>query len=109
MIETRRRSTTSTPSSASKGWTRSTSAPRTCRWRWAASRSFDVVEPKVAQAIDHIVARAKAHGVVAGIHNGRSDVAKARIAKGFRFVTVSSGRAPDRRRVAAGAGEMRQR
>ena len=70
---------------------------------------FDDVEPKVAQAIDHIVARAKAHGVVAGIHNGRSDVAKARIAKGFRFVTVSS----DARLLAAGSqqvlSEMRQR
>lgn len=71
--------------------------------------SFDDVEPKVAQAIDHIVARAKAHGVVAGIHNGRSDVAKARVAKGFRFVTVSS----DARLIAAGSqqvlSEMRQR
>ena len=71
--------------------------------------SFDDVEPKVAQAIDHIVARAKAHGVVAGIHNGRSDVAKARIARGFRFVTVSS----DARLIAAGSqqvlSEMRQR
>jgi 4-hydroxy-2-oxoheptanedioate aldolase len=71
--------------------------------------TFDDVDPKVAQAIDHIVARAKAHGIQAGIHNGRSDVAKARIAKGFRFVTVSS----DARLLAAGSqqllGEMRQR
>jgi 4-hydroxy-2-oxoheptanedioate aldolase len=71
--------------------------------------TFDDVDPPVAQAIDHIVARAKAHGVRAGIHNGRSDVAKARIAKGFRFVTVSS----DARLLAAGSqqllGEMRQR
>jgi len=69
--------------------------------------TFDDVDAKVAQAIDHIVARAKAHGVQAGIHNGRSDVAKARIAKGFRFVTVSS----DARLLAAGSqqllGEMR--
>ncbi|MDE2093747.1 MAG: 2,4-dihydroxyhept-2-ene-1,7-dioic acid aldolase, partial [Burkholderiales bacterium] len=34
---------------------------------------FDDVEPKVAQAIDHIVERARAHGVKAGIHNGRPD------------------------------------
>ncbi|MFT3956686.1 MAG: aldolase/citrate lyase family protein [Piscinibacter sp.] len=71
--------------------------------------TFDDVDPPVAQAIDHIVERAKAHGVKAGIHNGRSDVAKARIAKGFRFVTVSS----DARLIAAGSqqllGEMRQR
>jgi 2-hydroxy-3-oxopropionate reductase len=33
--------------------------------------SFDDVDPPVAQAIEHILERAKAHGVVAGIHNGR--------------------------------------
>lgn len=63
---------------------------------------FDDVEPKVQQAIDHIVARATAHGVKAGIHNGRPDVARARIAKGFRFVTVSS----DARILAAGAQDL---
>ncbi len=60
---------------------------------------FDDVDPPVAQAIDHILARAQAHGLKAGIHNGRTDVALARIAKGFRFVTVSS----DARLMAAGA------
>ena len=63
---------------------------------------FDDVEPKVQQAIDHIVARATAHGVKAGIHNGRPDVARARISQGFRFVTVSS----DARILAAGAQEL---
>jgi 4-hydroxy-2-oxoheptanedioate aldolase len=63
---------------------------------------FDDVEPKVAQAIDHIVARARAHGVVAGIHNGRPDVALARIAKGFRFVTLGS----DARLLAAGSQDL---
>lgn len=63
---------------------------------------FDDVEPKVAQAIDHIIERAQAHGVKAGIHNGRPDVALARIAKGFRFVTVSS----DARILAAGSQEL---
>jgi 4-hydroxy-2-oxoheptanedioate aldolase len=51
---------------------------------------FDDVEPKVAQAIGHILQRAKAHGVPAGIHNGSPQAARARIADGFRFVTVSS-------------------
>jgi 4-hydroxy-2-oxoheptanedioate aldolase len=60
---------------------------------------FDDVDPPVAQAIDHILGRATAHGLKAGIHNGRTDVALARIAKGFRFVTVSS----DARLMAAGA------
>ncbi len=63
---------------------------------------FDDVDPKVAQAIDHIVERARAHGVQAGVHNGRPDVARARIAKGFRFVTVSS----DARLLAAGSQDL---
>ena len=54
------------------------------------------------QAIDHIVERAKAHGVVAGIHNGRPGVARARIDLGFRFVTVSS----DARMIAAGSQDI---
>ena len=40
---------------------------------------FDDVDPPVAQAIDHILERAKAHGVQAGVHNGRTDVALARV------------------------------
>ena len=63
---------------------------------------FDDVEPQVQQAIEHIVARAKAHGVVAGIHNGRADVARARVALGFRFVTLGS----DARLLAAGSQEL---
>jgi len=63
---------------------------------------FDDVDPKVAQAIDHIVERARAHGVQAGVHNGRPDVALARVAKGFRFVTVSS----DARILAAGSQQL---
>ena len=63
---------------------------------------FDDVEPKVAQAIDHILARAQAHGVQAGIHNGRPDVALARIAKGFAFATVSA----DARILAAGSQQI---
>jgi len=64
--------------------------------------SFDDVEPPVAQAMDHILARARAHGVQAGVHNGVPDVALARAAKGFRFVTVSS----DARLLAAGSQQM---
>jgi 4-hydroxy-2-oxoheptanedioate aldolase len=60
---------------------------------------FDDVEPKVAEAIKHIAARAKAHGVTAGVHNGRADVALARIALGFRFVTLGS----DARLLASGS------
>ena len=60
---------------------------------------FDDVDPPVAEAIDHILARAKAHGIVAGIHNGTPEAALKRIAKGFQFVTIAS----DARLMAAGA------
>jgi len=60
---------------------------------------FDDVDPKVADAIRHIGERARAHGVKAGVHNGRVDVALARVAMGFRFVTVSS----DARLLASGS------
>jgi 4-hydroxy-2-oxoheptanedioate aldolase len=63
---------------------------------------FDDVEPKVAQAIDHILARAHAHGLKAGVHNGRTDVARARAAKGFDLVTVSS----DARILIAGSQQI---
>ena len=63
---------------------------------------FDDVDPPVAQAIAHILERAQAHGVKAGVHNGRPDVARARIEMGFRFVTVGS----DARILAAGSQEL---
>jgi 4-hydroxy-2-oxoheptanedioate aldolase len=64
--------------------------------------TFDDVEPPVAQAIDHILDRAQAHGLVAGVHNGAPEAALARIAKGFRFVTISS----DARLMAAGSQQI---
>ena len=63
---------------------------------------FDDVDDLAQQAIDHILERAKAHGVVAGIHNGTADGALARVAKGFQFVTVSS----DARLMAARAQQV---
>ena len=63
---------------------------------------FDDVDPPVAQAIAHILERAQAHGVKAGVHNGRPDVARARIEMGFRFVTVGS----DARLLAAGSQQI---
>jgi 4-hydroxy-2-oxoheptanedioate aldolase len=64
--------------------------------------TFDDVDPKAAQAIDHILDRARAHGLVAGIHNGSPEAALRRIARGFQFVTVSS----DARLMAAGAQQL---
>ena len=63
---------------------------------------FDDVDPPVAQAIAHICERAKAHGVVAGVHNGRVDVASARVNMGFRFVTLGS----DARMLASGSQDF---
>jgi len=63
---------------------------------------FDNPEPKAAQAMDHILERAKAHGVIAGVHNGAPEVARARAAKGFRFVTVGS----DAKLLAAGSQQI---
>lgn len=67
-----------------------------------AKPAFDEVEPKVAQAIDHVLARARSHGIVAGIHNGTPESALARIAKGFQFVTIGS----DARLLAAGSHQI---
>jgi 4-hydroxy-2-oxoheptanedioate aldolase len=64
--------------------------------------AFDEVDPPVAAAIEHILERAKAHGVVAGIHNGSPAAARARVARGFRFVTIGS----DARLMAAGAQQV---
>jgi 4-hydroxy-2-oxoheptanedioate aldolase len=64
--------------------------------------TFDDVEKPVADAIDHILERAKAHGVVAGIHNGSPEYALERIKKGFQFVTISS----DARLMVAGAQQL---
>lgn len=63
---------------------------------------FDDVDPPTAQAIEHIVKRAKAHGVRAGVHNGVPAVARARIALGFDFVTLGS----DARLLTAGSQEL---
>ncbi len=64
--------------------------------------TFDELDTKAAQAVEHILARAKAHGLKAGIHNGAPQAALQRIAKGFDFVTVSS----DARLMAAGAQQV---
>ncbi len=63
---------------------------------------FDDVDAPVAQAIAYIAERARAHGVKAGIHCGRADVAKQRIVMGFRFVTVAT----DSRLLATGSQQV---
>jgi 4-hydroxy-2-oxoheptanedioate aldolase len=64
--------------------------------------TFDDVEKPVAEAIDFIVAKAREHGKIAGIHNSTPEFALRRIEKGFQFVTIAS----DARLMAAGSQEM---
>jgi 4-hydroxy-2-oxoheptanedioate aldolase len=64
--------------------------------------TFDDLDPKAATAVEHIQARARAHGLVAGIHNGSPEAAARRIAMGFQFVTISS----DARLIAAGSQQV---
>lgn len=51
---------------------------------------IDWTEPRMVEAIDTILAVAKKHGIVAGIHTGSTDYAVHMIEKGFQFVTVLS-------------------
>ena len=67
--------------------------------------TFDDVDKPVAEAIDLILAKAKEHGIVACIHNGSTEAALKRIAKGFQLVTIGS----DARLMAAGAQDITQK
>jgi 4-hydroxy-2-oxoheptanedioate aldolase len=86
----------------------STSARPTCRSSLGCKPTFDDVDPPVAQAIDHILERAKAHASSPPSTTARPEAAL-RASQGFQFVTVSS----DARLMAAGAsrccGQMRAR
>ncbi len=62
---------------------------------------FDQDEKPVVEAIEHVLSSAKAHGVIAGIHNGTPAYARKMIDKGFQFVTIGS----DARFMAAAAQE----
>jgi 4-hydroxy-2-oxoheptanedioate aldolase len=63
---------------------------------------MDELEPKAQQAVEHILARARHHGVVAGIHNAGPASALRRIGMGFQFVTVSS----DAKLIAEGSQQI---
>ena len=65
--------------------------------------TFDDVDPKAAEAIDHILERAKAHGLVAGIHNGNARGRAQAHRQGFPVRHRQLRCAADRRRCAAGA------
>jgi len=63
---------------------------------------FDPTEPRVLEAIDRILERARAHGRFAGIHCGSPGFARGMWEKGFDFVTLLS----DARLMAMKAGEI---
>jgi 4-hydroxy-2-oxoheptanedioate aldolase len=52
--------------------------------------SFDDVAPRVAEAIQHILDRARFYGLAAGIHTGSPEGALRRVASGFQLVTIGS-------------------
>lgn len=62
---------------------------------------LDQEEKPVVEAIDMILAKAKEHGVVPGLHNGTPEYALKMVEKGFQFVTLAS----DARFLAAQARE----
>ncbi|GLR67124.1 2,4-dihydroxyhept-2-ene-1,7-dioic acid aldolase [Acidocella aquatica] len=64
-----------------------------------ATPRFDPVDERVIAAVHHVLARARHHGVYAGIHNATPEYAARMAALGFDFVTIGS----DARFMAAGA------
>ncbi len=50
----------------------------------------DQTDPVMVEALDTILAAAKRHGKVAGLHTGSAAYARQMIEKGFQFVTVQS-------------------
>jgi 4-hydroxy-2-oxoheptanedioate aldolase len=61
--------------------------------------SLDELDAPAAQAVAHVLARAQAYGIIAGIHNGTAETAHRRLEMGFRFVSIAS----DARLMAAAA------
>ena len=51
---------------------------------------LDPEEPEVVEAIAMILAKAKEHGLKAGLHNGSASYAKRMIGNGFDFVSIMS-------------------
>jgi 4-hydroxy-2-oxoheptanedioate aldolase len=60
---------------------------------------LDPTEPEIVDLIDRIVASAKQHGIVAGMHTGSVEYARRMAERGLQFVTIGS----DMRLMAAAA------
>lgn len=61
--------------------------------------TFDDLDAPAAEAVEMIVAKAREHGKIAGIHNATPEAALKRIEMGYQFVTISS----DARLMASGS------
>lgn len=57
---------------------------------YGGEERVDLTEPSLVATLDHIAARAKAHGVFAGIHTGAPEYTLQMIDKGYQFVTIQS-------------------
>lgn len=66
---------------------------------------FDREEPEIVAVLEHILERARAHGVMAGLHNGSPEYARRMIERGFRFVSLGT----DARLLAAAAADAVRR
>ena len=51
---------------------------------------LDRQEPEMLEAINHIAASAKKHGIVCGIHTGDPMYASERLANGYNYITIGS-------------------
>ena len=51
---------------------------------------LDSEDPEFLKLLEHIVARCKTHGIVAGLHTAASEYAQKMVAMGFQFVTIGS-------------------
>ena len=63
---------------------------------------LDPVEPEIVNVIEQILAAARQHGVVVGMHTGSVEYAQRMAAKGMQFLTIGS----DARLMAAAAGQI---
>jgi len=69
--------------------------------------NYDNPAPEFVEALDAIVATCRKHGVTAGVHAGNPEVARKRIAQGFRFVEMCDDAGSIARGTASAVAEMR--
>lgn len=70
---------------------------------------FDREEPEMLDRLEHILSRARAHGIPACIHCGTPAYAKRMLKMGFQMVTVGSDARFMEAGIAKALGDMRQR